>query len=800
MVFVLAPTAVVAAFVGTWFHLLLTGSLPQLDGEQVLEGLSAQVTVERDALGVPTISGANRIDIARAAGFLHAQERFFQMDLWRRRAAGELAELLGVSAIEADRATRVHRFRMRAREVIASLPRQDRALIEAYAAGVNAGLTALNASPFEYLILRDEPDPWRPEDSILVVYAMYLKLQNETWSQESMYGVMNDILPAPLYEFLAPHGTEWDTPIDGEPLGLEPAIPGPETFNLREQPRAAHPTRRPINLPENARQEMPLGSNSWAVAGHHTVHGRALLANDMHLDLSVPNTWYRLSIIYPDGQDRTRRVTGISLPGLPVVVVGSNENIAWGFTNSYIDWSDLVILESAPGDHDAYLAPAGPHRFERYQETIQVKDGDDRTLEINYTVWGPVIDIDHRSRQRALRWVAHDRDAVNLKLMRLETADTVEEAIEIANRTGAPAQNFVVVDTQGHIGWTILGPVPRRYGHDGRLPQSWADGTRGWNGWLRPVEYPRIIDPKGGRLWTANARVVGGEMLAKLGDGGYELGARAHQIRKDLFALQGASEADMLAVQLDDRAEFLARWQKLLLEVLTPTALAADPRRRELREHVENWGGRAAIDSVGYYIVRTFRLMLEGQVFQSLTTACRIADPRFDYDWIMQAEGPLWRLVREQPLHLLDPRFKTWQSQFLAAVDDTLNYLLTDESALEDHTWGAHNTVEIRHPLSPFIPGSSRWLDMPAQSLPGDFYMPRVQQGPASGASQRMVVSPGLEAEGIFHMPGGQSGHPLSPHYRNAHKAWVEGEATLFLPGPARHTLVLLPGKAVTRP
>jgi len=771
-----------------WLYQQLQASLPQLNGERLLPGLAAPVTIERDALGIPTLRGANRLDVARATGFVHAQDRFFQMDLLRRSAAGEIAELFGQKALEKDRSARLHRFRVQAREVLAALPEQDRQLLDAYTAGVNAGLAGLAAPPFEYLLLRIQPVPWKAEDSLLVIYAMYLDLQGMQKDREATLGVMHATLPPALYAFLAPAGTEWDAPLQGAAL-QPPPPPGPDIVDLRNQPAPAQPT--PVSWSETW-DEPAAGSNNWAIAGNHTSHGGALLANDMHLHLAVPNTWYRASLVYPDEQGQERRVTGVSLPGMPAIVAGSNGHIAWGFTNSEGDWSDLVILETVPAVEGAYLTPEGPRLPQHFREIIRVKGSSDQVLDVIWTRWGPVLERDWQGRQRVQHWVAHERQAVNLGLLRLENALSVTEAITIANGIGAPAQNFMVADAQGHIGWTIIGPIPRRFGHDGRLPSSWADGQRGWAGWLAPADYPRVIDPPSGRLWTANARVVDGAELARLGDGGYDLGARARQIRDDLLALERSSEVDSLALQLDDRALFLQRWRDFVLNVLTPEAVAADPRRREMRVFVENWGGRASVDSVGYRLVRAFRLALSQQVFDSLLAPCRQADPAFDYGWIRQAEGPLWQLVTAQPLHLLDPRYPNWQAQFLAAIDTVLDQLQNPGLPLAARTWGDYNKVQIRHPFGALLPGFAEWLDMPLTSLPGSNYMPRVQS-PSAGASERLVVSPGREAGGILHMPVGQSGHPLSPHYRDGQRAWVNGESSPFLPGPEMHRLLLLP-------
>jgi penicillin amidase len=295
-------------------------------------------------------------------------------------------------------------------------------------------------------------------------------------------------------------------------------------------------------------------------------------------------------------------------------------------------------------------------------------------------------------------------------------------------------------------------------------------------------------------IWTANARVVGGEMLEIIGDGGYDLGARARQIRDDLRALDKATEADMLLVQLDDRAAFLERWRGLLLEVLDEDAVSGHPMRAELRDLVEGtWTGRADVDSTGFRLVRAFRSFTFEHVYGWLTAPCETADERFDLNRLPQEEGPLWRLVTERPLHLLDPDFESWREWLLAIVDMTIEYFETEIGGeLAELTWGSRNTLSMRHPLSRAVPALSKWLDMPRSQLPGDGNMPRVQS-PGFGSSERMAVSPGREDEGYFHMPGGQSGHPLSPYFRAGHEAWENGEQTPLLPGPSEYQLVLVP-------
>jgi penicillin amidase len=794
-----ALATIVALGAGVYVSHRLEASLPQLEGERKVTGLAAPVRIERDAHGVPVVRGRSRVDVARATGFLHAQERFFQMDLTRRRAAGELSELFGSAARSVDREVRVLRLRTVAARAVAALPEEERTLLRAYTEGVAAGLGALSAPPPEYLLLRIAPSPWKEEDSLLCALAMYLTLQGEQAGMESGLGLMHDLLPPALVDFLNPSGTEWDAPNEGEPF-VQPKVPGPDVVDLRKAaPRAAARTVWPAPDPWDERDpEMAYGSNNWAVAGSHTTHGGALLADDMHLGLGVPNTWYRASLVFETAGGE-RRVTGVMLPGAGFVVVGSNGQVAWGFTNSQGDWADLVVLEPDPQNAEAYLTPEGPRVFEHSTEIIHVKGAPDERLEVAETIWGPVVDKDHRGRKRALAWVPLREGGLNAALFRLEMARDIDEAQRLAPLVGIPHQNFVTADAGGRIGWTIMGRIPRRAGGGGRLPSSWADGSRRWDGWVAPEAQPRITDPASGRIWTANSRVVAAERLDVVGFGGYDLGARQRQIRDDLLAVDKASEADMLRVQLDDRALFLARWQKLLLELLTPEAVAKDARRAEVLRLVEAWGERAAVSSAGYRIVRQFRTQVSREALPPLVAACEAADDRFDYlgrkkhQATRQWEGPLWALVTERPAHLLAPRYARWEDLLLGSLDAALDELTKDGASLAARTWGERNTALIQHPVSRAVPQLARYLDMPHDPLPGDSNMPRVQS-PSNGASERLAVSPGHEERGYFHMPAGQSGHPRSPHYADGHAAWVSGEATPFLPGPAVHVLTLVPG------
>jgi penicillin G amidase len=769
--------------------LALRGSLPAIDGRIAASGLTAPVTVERDALGVPTIAGSSRNDVAYATGYVHAQDRYFQMDLSRRMPAGRLAELVGDAALPTDRRNRLHRFEGLADRMYAALPKVERELIDAYSAGVNAGLQSLRVRPFEYLLLRSRPVHWQPRDTVLVVFAMYLQLNDSRAETDLRRGVLKASLPPALFSFVNSVSPEWEAPIDGQVVAAAP-MPGADVYDLRAHARefaALTAARHPI-----MRESRSPGSNNWALGGGHTASGAGMVASDMHLGLGVPNTWYRARLKVQGLE--ARDLAGLTLPGSPVLVAGSNGSVAWALTNSYGDYSDLVRVQLAP-DGAQYRSTAGFRPLVREREVLRSSSGASEVLELRITEWGPLLDEPAAGGALALRWTAHEPGATNLRWLELEAVDDVDEAIALVNTIGAPVQNFVCADAQGNVGWTLLGRIPvRGSGYDATIPSDWTQSDAGWRGFLAPEQYPRVVNPPGGRIWTANNRVVGGEALALIGDGSPDRGARAQQIRDALARLEDATERDMLAIQLDDRALFLERWRKLLLEVLDADALAGHPDRAVLRKVVATGEPRASAASVGYLHVRRFHELIEQRVFEALTVTARTARPDADLAVPRQFEEAAWRLVMERPAHLLDPRYSSWREFVLSAVDETIAGIEREcgEGRLDSCSWGERNTVSIRHPLSRAIPSHGRWLDMPSVPMAGDHDMPHVHVS-GFGASERFVVSPGREATGILHMPGGQSGHPWSPFYRAGHEAWVRGEPTPFLPGLTEHTLTLHP-------
>ena len=768
--------AVASAAVIGWGVQRLDRSLPSLEGTAVLPGLSRPVTVERDRLGVPRLDATTPDDGFRALGFLHAQERFFQMDLLRRQAAGELSALVGAAALPADREARLHRMRARARRAAEGLSGERRRRFEAYRDGVNAGLGALGAAPFEYLLLGSDPARWRVEDSFLAVVAMYFVLNDATGAREVETAALEETLPPDLAGFLMPLGTEEDAPIVGEPIPT-PEIPPPESFAaalLPAPPAASAPSPQ-------------LGSNSFAVAPGRAAGGLPLLASDMHLPLGVPNIWYRAEMRF-DGV----RLVGLTLPGVPTLVAGSNGRVAWAFTNTGGDWLDLVELETDPDDPLRYRAPGGWRRMEIHAETIEVAGGGEEVLEVRETVWGPVTT--RWGRPQAVRWIAHDPEGLRPGYLDVPEAASLDDAFAAGRSAGMPPQNLLVADREGAIGWTVAGPIPRRRGLLGEVPASWADGDRGWDGYLPPDEIPEVRQPDAGLLWTANQRMLDGDGLDRIGRGGrYAHGERALLIRDRLRAAESTDEAALLDIQLEDRAPGLDRWRRLFLGALEGVT---EPRLREAAHVLETgWTGGARLDSSAYPLARDAVAALRQAVYGELTSAAARRLPGFSYDVATQWRGPLERLATERPLGYVPGGAADWEEALAAAVRSAASRV---EGPLADRVWADESVVHLRHPLSPALPRWLAWflaprLDAAPRPLPGDSDLPRAQRG-ATGASNRFVVAPGREETAILHMPGGQAGHPRSPYYLGGHLDWEEGRPAPFLAGPAVWRLVLEPG------
>jgi penicillin G amidase len=474
------------------------------------------------------------------------------------------------------------------------------------------------------------------------------------------------------------------------------------------------------------------------------------------------------------------------------VVAGSNGQIAWGFTNSYGDYADVALVPCTAVHNTSIRTPTETIPLTSVPETIHVKGGADVAFLVKSGPGGVLYDAQpKRGRCVFARWLAAVRGATNFNILALENAASVAQALDLAPSIGIPHQNLNVGDRRGHIGWTILGRIPASAGEDrltGNAP------------WTTDTNHPRLLDPPAGRIWTANARpiedptaetLIGGDE-ATLGSE-YDLGARAHQIRDDLFAIgTPATAADMLRIQLDDRAVFLTRWHDLLVGLLDGQALQGHPERAELKRIVTDWRARASTDSVGYRLVRTFQRTTQDAVWDMFVAALEI-DAQ-DAPPPQQFEGALWEVITSKPMHLLPANFPDWREFLLTQVDETLETLGQECPDLARCAWGKRRPVSLRHPISRALPFLSTLLDMPTVELPGDSDMPRVQNA-AFGASERFSVSPGHETLGYMQIAGGQSGHPLSPYYRRGFNDWAAGTPTPFLPGRNEHELAIRPAK-----
>ncbi|WP_433931231.1 penicillin acylase family protein [Sorangium cellulosum] len=763
------------------------------DSAVTLPGLGGAATVAWDGLGIPAIRAASREDALRALGYVTARDRLFQMDLLRRSSGGRLAEILGRDLLEADTRQRLHGVPRAAAAILARLPEDQRAALDAYAEGVNAYLRSAEPLPLEIQKLGYRPEPWRPEDSLLVVLSMFQTLGGSEEGERTRT-VLTRTLPPSVVAFLLADTDPYTKALLGAQAAAPPPLPARELRALVEKAaRAAGDDRaegRSAGVLSPRAGEAPVGSNGWAVAGARTRDGRAILANDMHLELGVPNVWYRAELRHGDAE-----VAGLVLPGVPMVVVGTNRHVAWGLTSLDGDLLDLVELEVHPERPDEYRTPSGWKRFDVAQEIIRVRGEADVAVTARSTVWGPVASRPLLGRPVALRWAALDPEAVDLGLLAMERVRSVDEAVAVMNRAHGPACNVLLADRRGRVAWTVTGPLPRRRGFDGAVSRSWADGSAGWDGYLPPAALPRVVDPPSGFVVNANQRMPLGAGAPALGRD-YANGYRAHRITERLRAARPVAEADLFQLQLDAQAGFFDVYRDLALRVLGGEAASRRPALAEARRAVEAWDGRADVSSVGLALIARFRRVLADEVFAAWLGASRAAEPTLELS-LADIDTPLQRALTERPPGVAPAG--GWDAFLLGAMERAVAEVKQRHGArpLDQIEWGAVSQVRIAHPLGA-IPELGALLNMATEPLAGCGFCVRLAAG-SLGASERLVVSPGHEPDGVLHMPAGQSGDPRSPHYRDQQRAWVDGRPLPLLAGPAVRTLALTPDQPMNR-
>ncbi|MBQ4863354.1 penicillin acylase family protein [Pseudoalteromonas sp. MMG013] len=737
---------------------LLSLSLPALDGTGTSSAVIAPVQIERDSLGQVVITANSRDDAAYGLGFAHGQDRFFQMDLLRRNAAGELSELFGKAAINLDEKMRFHQLRKRSEKIVTQLPPGQRSILRAYAQGVNEGKAQVGFDSFEYLLTGASARPWKSEDSILAIFSMYLDLQSANFERDKALLYVDHIFGEEMRTFIL-QPSHYQAALDGSMIAkVEKPIPTLERTGIQAL------------IGEIGTTDL-YGSNNWAVTGTLTGTGKAMLSDDMHLGLAVPSIWYRSQLNYMM-QGKTVQVTGVSLPGAPAIVVGTNDNIAWGFTNGYLDTADWIALSEQD-------------KTWQEEEHIQLPNQQSRRYSLLMSEYGPVKTFN--GKKYALSWVAHQPYAVNLKLLEMESLETVQAALALAPEVGIPVQNMLVVDSLGNAGWRPAGAIPARTN-----PVDTAEEAQNYSSqWQYNEETrPALFNPEDGKLWTANSRVVSVQQHKRYGDGGYALGARAVQIRDRLLAQSQFNETDFNQLQQDNKALFLTRWHQHLVDLLSENETMKTRYARDL-QHLAQWQACACETSVGYTLVKRFRESVIDSAFAPVEAKMKMSGASLRYIK-RYLEPAIWQLIEKKPDSWLN-HHDNWSVLQRQAYENA-KQKLSDEFGpdLENWQWGTVNALQIKHPFSKQLPILSRFLDMPIQPAFGDTFMPAVQ-GPSFGASQRFIAQPGMLGNAIMTMAGGQSGHPLSPFYRAGFDDYAQGKATALLPGMLTHSLTIKP-------
>ncbi len=746
----LIPVCVIAFLI----TFILFGSMPQKSGVKKVNALSASVKIIRDKYGVVKIKGKTRTDVAYAMGFVHAQERFFQMDLLRRKGAGELSELFGQYTLEFDKFLRMHRFRNQAKIVMDTMTIEEKEILFSYAKGVNKGLSSLKCKPIEYLLLRAKPELWTAEDSLLVGYALFFALQDSGGDYPRTRGAIQKVLPEKLFSFLVDNGSEWS------------CIPEGQKTPFQKLDKADFIAKEQKELTEfEVDAEVNKGSNQWAVGPELTKDGSCILACDMHLDLAVPNTWFRMSLDYLSSNEESVFVSGVTLPGIPLIIIGSNLNLAWGFTASYIDTTDLIVLEEDKENKNLYLSSTGYKPFIEHLEKIKVKGESCVHQKYLWTEWGPVSPNLFEGKKTAIKWVAHENDAFNLKLNLLERARSVDEALELSSQINIPVLNFMAVDSKGNLAWTYMGKIPNRRGYAPGLPISYSEGDKSWSGVGSYSGNLYIKNPPEKFLCTANNKVVNREFLGK----NYMNGIRAFQIKKNLELTSEHDLSSMKNIQLDESAFFFKRWQKLLAGCLSSKS---DVELRLLKE-VNEWNELCSSESKGYYWVREFRKLFSRTVIEMFISDANTITSNLKWH-LLDMEEPIYLIAKQAVFDSKDRSEKDF-SDFIQILEKTKLQLLKQYESSSIENWGQKNIFSIQHPLSDALGPLTGLFDMPKTSTGGDAYCPKVCR-PKVGASVRMITIPNKRDQCLISMPCGQSGHFLSRHYRDHHKPWLEGK------------------------
>lgn len=785
----LAVVGVVAGVV--WLKGAMRQQLPTLDGQLQLPGLSAPVVVRRDARGVPHIQAANVDDLLEAQGFVVAQDRLWQMDMARRFAAGELAELLGPGVVEHDKLQRVLQIRSTAEHLTATMPDDQRHLFEAFAKGVNAYIASHQANlPAEFRLLGYKPRPWQPIDSWLVALNMVARLDTlYPWKleRETVQAQLGPTLAAEAYPTTTwrDHPPTQTVPDLTAPNQEIPQVPLDESqASLQDLERL----RRILRLGSAGCDRCKPGSNEWVVSGAHTASGKPLMSNDMHLEHSIPDIWHE-----EDLQAGSFHVTGVTTPGIPFIIEGHNEHISWGFTTLNGDVQDVYVEKT--NNQGEYWSRSGWRQPEHDQERIHVRFGSDVLLNLETTDHGPVITplFPHEKRMLALKWTLYTTQQHGLPMQAMDAASNWAEFRQATSQWWAPTQNVVYADDQGHIGYQAVGAFPMRPGGLSPVPiietGTPADSEHEWQGFLPFAQLPTVLDPENGMIATANARITPDGYpypLALNWDAPY----RNERIWKWLATHNKLTPADMLTLQMDTYSE-VDRDLAQRFAYAIDRAPGSSARQREAADLMRSWDGVITTSSVAAQIVDATKLALWPLILEP-----KLGSNWQLYDWQSQ-DFVQEEMVEKSPAAWLPARFRNWDELLAAAVEKGM----ADSKAparLRDWTYGSEHVLSVKHPLWAMLPFFKGWTSTGPHQLAGDKTTLDHVRG-LLGASQRLTVDWSNLDGSTENIVMGESGDPLSPYYLDQFPAWYAGK-TFPLPfsepavaAATQHTLRLTP-------
>lgn len=784
-----------------WLLNIAHSPLPQLDGSLSIRGLAAPVSVTRDKQGVPTIEAASLPDLFFAQGYVTAQDRLFQMDMLRRAAAGDLSEAVGEIALEHDRQQRILGIRAQAEKGLALLTPEDRRQFSDYARGVNAYIeTHRNRLPLEFRLLHYSPKPWTPEDSVMVAYQMVETLSTSpraALTREKILSKLGPELTADLYvnrSWRDHPPTEpppdWGEPDEPPPAAAKTALllsaPSGGVGPLLSSAAAVEPFLEPF-FHEDI---LPLGSNNWVVSGAHTVTGKPLLSNDMHLGHQMPNLWYEAHLRCGDFD-----VAGVTLPGHPYVIVGHNRKIAWGFTNIGPTVEDAYI--ESFNDAGQYLTPSGWKQPESRREVIHVKDHADVVVDVETTRHGPIVTelIAGETRKIALRWTLYD--GVRDPFFRVDSAQNWQEFRQAFSEFDAPGQNVLYADVNGNIGYQATGKVPIRTAGDGSLPVAGSDNAHEWTGYIPFDKMPSVLNPPSGILATANGRITPDKYPYSISTE-WEAPWRTDRIYRVLESGKMFSAADMLALQTDVYSE-LDRLVADKIVYAVDHAKNPSPSARQAADILRQWNGRMDETAVAPTIVSStrnelMRLLLEPKLGPAPK------DPHSgelnwkSYRWMMETVW-LENVLENEPGRWLPAKYPNYDELITAALEQALTKA---PARLESWAWGAQNTVLIQNRVLVHLPlvGGLTGPGLNPQS--GNGYTVKAV-GRDYGPSERFTADLSNLDASTLNVVTGESGNFLSPYYMDQWQAWYRG-TTFTLPfsetaveNAATHRLLLEP-------